>query len=91
MFSIPVCNIFKETVVDGQLCYKADVNKFRNKVDKKRITAEGFVFILDYNDNRMVEVPGNQEKQEMSEESMIYIETIGKRNLYDNKGLRPCV
>ena len=62
-----MCNIFKKSMVDGQLCYKADVNKFRNKVDKKKIATEGFVFILDYNDNRMVEVAGNQEKQEMSD------------------------
>ena len=73
MFSIPVCNIFKETLVDGQLCYKADVDKFREEVDKRKIATEGFVFILDHNENRNVEVGS------VNNESRIYIETVGKR------------
>ena len=55
-----VCNIFKETMVDGQLCYKADVDRFSDKVlDKKKIVTEGLVILLDYNKNRMVEVGGD--------------------------------
>ena len=25
IFSVPVCNIFKEVIVDGQVCYQADI------------------------------------------------------------------
>ena len=74
ILNITVCNIFKKTIVNGQLCYRADVNKFKDKVEKKKIAKEGFVFLLDYNENRMVEIGG-----EKNENSIIYIETVGKK------------
>ena len=80
MFSLPVCNIFKETMVDGQLCYQADVDRFRDKVkDKKKAVTEGLVFVLDYNENRMVEVGGEQySSTKKKEDHILYIGTIGK-------------
>ena len=87
MFSVPVCNMFKETMLDGQLCYQADVNKLREKVDKKKMVTEGLVFLLDYNENRMVEVEHEEDmkddsfllgKKEGQENALIYIETVGK-------------
>ena len=85
MFSVPVCNIFKETMLDGQLCYQADVNKLREKVDKKKMVTEGLVFLLDYNENRMVgfdeEIKNDSfllGKKEGQGDALVYIETIGK-------------
>ena len=89
MFSVPVCNIFKETMLDGQLCYQADVNKLREKVDKKKMVTEGLVFLLDYNENRMVEVGFEEDiqddssllgKKEGQGDALVYIETIGNFN-----------
>ena len=86
MFSVPVCNIFKETLLDGQLCYQADLNRIRDQVDKKRMVTEGFVFLLDYNENRMVEESDDENimeeytllsKKEEHEDAMIYVETVG--------------
>ena len=81
MFTVPVCNIFEETMLDGQLCYQADLDRFRNMVDKKKIATEGFVFLLDYNENRMVD---NGEHsfllQKNDKEAMIYVQTIGENN-----------
>ena len=44
--------------MDGQVCYQADVakDKIRDKVDKRKIATEGFVMLLDYNENRMVKL-----------------------------------
>ena len=64
--------------MDGQLCYKADMNMFRDEVDKTKYATEGFVFFLDNNENRMVEVGEELKKKERSDESIIYIETVGK-------------
>ena len=78
-----VCKIFKETMVDGQLCYQADVEKFRDKVkDKKKAVTEGLVFWLDYNENRMVEVGREQSSanfiKDSHEDVILHIGTIGK-------------
>ena len=89
IFSVPVCNIFKEVIVDGQVCYQADValDKIRNMVDKKKIATEGFVMLLDYNENRMVESGVDLDigedssllgKSEIDKHMMLYVETVGK-------------
>ena len=77
MFTVPVCNIFEETMLDGQLCYQADLDRFRNMVDKKKIATEGFVFLLDYNENRMVD---SFLLQKNEKEAMIYVQTIAENN-----------
>ena len=57
------------------------------KVDGKKIVSEGFVFLLDYNENRMVE--GSSEKDFVEDspllgkieehgDAMIYVGTIGE-------------
>ena len=80
MFTVPVCNIFEETMLDGQLCYQADLDRFRNMVDKKKIATEGFVFLLDYNENRMLENGDSFLLQKNEKEAMIYVQTIGENN-----------
>ena len=44
--------------MDGQVCYQADVamDNITDMVDKRKIATEGFVMLLDYNENRMVEL-----------------------------------
>ena len=89
MFSVPVCNIFKQTMLDGQLCYKADLNSIRDQVDKKMMVTEGFVFLLDYNEHRNVIVNDDEDsmegsallsKKEGREDALIYVETVGENN-----------
>ena len=68
--------------MDGQLCYKADLDRLRDKVDKKKMVEEGFVFMLDYNEDRMVEVVGAEDNNGYSsflrEDAMIHVQTVGK-------------
>ena len=91
-FLTPVCNIFQQTILDGELCYQADVNKLRDRVDRNKIASEGFVFLLDYNSDRMASVQHDDEKtgdevpifekgHGNSDQAMIYIETLGKNDL----------
>ena len=50
-FQDPVCNLFKRKVVRGQICYEADINKFKGKVDDwEEALQTGFSFIIDTND-----------------------------------------
>ena len=75
--------------MDGQVCYQADVakDKIRDMVDKRKIATEGFVMLLDYNENRMVELGDDLDigedsplfgKREVDKDMMLYVETVGK-------------
>ena len=88
IFSVPVCNIFKEVLLDGQVCYQADValDKIRDLVDKRKIATDGFVMLVDYNENRMVDFGTDIDimeqtallgKREKDKDVKLYIETVG--------------
>ena len=91
IFGVPVCNIFKEVIVDGQICYQADVDvaldKIRDLVDKRKIATDGFVMLLDYNENRRVDLGTDMDireetpplgKRVKDKDIKLYIETVGK-------------
>ena len=48
-FQTPVCNLFKEKIVAGQVCYEADINQFKNGVNWEDIITKGFGFLVDTN------------------------------------------
>ena len=49
-FQTPVCNLFKEKIVAGQVCYEADINQFKHGVNWAEIITKGFRFLVDIND-----------------------------------------
>ena len=50
-FQDPVCDLFKRKVVKGQICYEADINQLKEKVDNwDEALQKGFSFIIDTND-----------------------------------------
>ena len=68
-----------------------DANELRNKVDKKKITSQGILMLLDYNFDRMVKEEEDdlptilnskllEVDNENTKDAMIYIETLGKNN-----------
>jgi hypothetical protein len=90
-FDIPLCDKFRPTFLEGQLCYQLDANELRNIVDKKEIASQGIVMLLDYNFDRMVKDIGDylptMEKSKLLKvgndntmDAKIYIETLGKNN-----------
>ena len=65
--------------MEGQLCYKADLDRFKDEVEREKIVSEGFVFLMDYNEDRMVTVGGtDKEKDEGNKDATIHVETVGK-------------
>ena len=58
-FGIPVCNSFKEKILNNQLCYEVDLNKFSNKENIRNELESGFFFIMDYNEDRQILPPQN--------------------------------
>ena len=52
-FSVPVCNSFEATILNDQLCYQIDVNKYRTGSDDEM--KKGLKLILDYNEDRQIQ------------------------------------
>ena len=48
-FQTPVCNLFKEKIVAGQVCYEADINQFKHGANWAEILTKGFGFLVDTN------------------------------------------
>ena len=88
-FSFPVCNSFKEKVLNDQLCYEVDLNRFVNVNTIDRDLELGFTFIMDYNEDRQVtfdRIISNREniglttsivESDHHQHAFIYLNTIG--------------
>ena len=84
--NFPICNKFRPKIRKGQLCFQVDVNDLDDKHD-----VLGLTFIMDYNDEKMVDrinrditekvtsLDDMYGEDESAVEAMIYIETLGKK------------
>ena len=89
-FEVPVCNSFKATVLNDQLCYEVDLNEFSNKSNLQRELKSGFNFIMDYNEDRQVtfnhnfsrgedmSLTGNVVESDQDQQAVIYLDTVGE-------------
>ena len=90
-FEIPVCNSFQSKILNDQLCYEVDLNTFSNKENIDQELELGFSFLMDYNEDRQVNIKltseGKVEKSGMAatllesdknQHAIIYLDTIGK-------------
>ena len=89
-FDVPVCNSFKAKVLNDQLCYEVDLNRFSNKDNIENELKSGFVFIMDYNEDRQINtIQGKNNtardeslthkivKSNDNQHAFIYLNTIG--------------
>ena len=53
-FDVPVCNSFQAKILNDQLCYEVDLNKFSIKDNIDNELKLGFAFLMDYNEDRQV-------------------------------------
>ena len=91
-FDVPVCNIFQNKIVNDQLCYEADVNKFSNKENIQNELKLGFAFTFFYNEDmqtkdKYVDTDGKSANDSLITKmktldkklkASIYLNTIGK-------------
>ena len=87
-FDIPVCNCFQERILNDQLCYEVDLNRFSNKDNIEKELELGFNFLMDYNEDRQVtfdqgmrnekfDISGNVVKSNQMQDAIVYLNTIG--------------
>ena len=90
-FEVPVCNSFEATIFNDQLCYEIDLNRFSMKNNLYREIKAGFTFIMDYNEDRQVDVDPIEEKHGLfnhvslpdnQEDASIHLNTIGICNFF---------
>ena len=72
-FAVPVCNSFKAKILNDQLCYEVDPNRFSNKVSVKDFN-QGLEFYVDVNEDRQYP------KKFQGSDFRIYLDTLGKLN-----------
>ena len=49
-FQDPVCNAFTGKIVNNQLCYEVDLNRFRDQVDWEESLQSGLSLVIDTNE-----------------------------------------
>ena len=91
-FEEPVCNSFQEKILNDQLCYEVDLDKFSNKSNIDKELKLGFSFIMDYNEDRQVIVHEDVSTKKKSgltakivesnqdRHALMYFNTIGNNN-----------
>ena len=79
-FEVPVCNSFHAKVLNDQLCYEVDLNKYSNHEHVEQELKLGFYFLMDYNEDR--QIPIGQNNNEVKEVTLA--NTIIKADEYKN-------
>ena len=90
-FAVPVCNSFQAKIMNVQLCYEIDLNRFSEKSNTKNELELGFTFLMDYNEDRQVALNRNISKTKLgltksvassdqNQHAYVYLDTIGKIN-----------
>ena len=88
-FSVPVCNSFKAKILNDQLCYEVDLNKYFTKELLKEGLELGLTLLIDYNLDRQIHTFSNRtgndknnlaskfKLQHKTDTAQILIEAIG--------------
>ena len=87
-FNIPVCNSFQDRILNDQLCYEVDLNRFSNKNNIDKELKLGLYFLMDYNEDRQTAFKSSKKEitiglassiteEDHSEQALIYLNTIG--------------
>ena len=94
-FSVPVCNSFKPTVLNDRLCYRINLNDFKSSQTSEVDLKKGFIFFIDHNEDRQTKIKDDETinynlfesfvQVQENKKSFIYIETIGRCNLFSIK------
>ena len=88
-FDVPVCNSFEAKILNDQLCYEVDLERFSDENNIHNELKLGFNFLMDYNEDRQVIFQRNFSMKgdinwasslvdsDQNQHAIIYIDTIG--------------
>ena len=78
-FNIPVCNLFSYKILNDQLCYEVDLNKFKDSFTNQ-ILSKGLKLYIDRNIER--QYPRGSQNIHQQNDFMIHFDTLGKKKIY---------
>ena len=70
-FDVPVCNSFQAKILNDQLCYEIDLNKFKSEFSIRHLRT-GVTFLIDNNEDRQYSWKLHQH-QKVEEGKMEYL------------------
>ena len=85
----PICNCFQAKILYDQLCYEVDLNKFSNRDNIEQEIKSGFIFFMDYNEDKQITFEDNYNKEDedsfssriveldQNDHAIIHLNTIG--------------
>ena len=90
-FHLPICTSFEAKIRNDELCYEVDLNKFTSQENIENELKLGFVFLMDYNEDRQLMISedfmGETDKKlslarsiaesHLSSNAIIYLDTVG--------------
>ena len=87
-FEVPICNSFQAKILNDQLCYEVDLNKFSDENNIENELKLGFNFLMDYNEDRQVTfdqnisnkkfgLANNLAASDQDHHAFVYLDTIG--------------
>ena len=71
-FDVHFCNSFKPTIIENQLCYTVDPNKYKDQIDLENDLS--ISLFINYNEEKEIALEGNEIS---GEDDYIIIGTIG--------------
>ena len=88
-FNVPVCNSFVPQIFHDQICYQIDLEHYRDNLNIQTQLRKGFVFIMDYNEDRQVFEYSNEtshlsglfdriDETNVDSDSVLFLNTLGK-------------
>ena len=83
-FDVPVCDKFEPTVVEGQICYRLETERYFKQLRREGgddgKEKEGLTLLLDYNEERNIQQPGDQTTQQEEESFVAGIVELQQRD-----------
>ena len=87
-YDLPICTGFQSVILNNQLCYEVELEKYKNRNNLKEDLETGLAFFLDYNEDRQVKLTsvghvqhedfvGKVDAGKVEENAIIYLNTIG--------------
>ena len=83
-FSVPVCTKFRAKMLHGERCYQLDLQDVQEDVSFRKGEVNALTFLIDYNEDKMVNVPSVKPMMKYMEgrlsrkEVTIYVDTLGR-------------
>ena len=87
---MPICNSFQSTILNDQICYEVDLDRYANKDNIDKNLKLGLSFMMDYNEDRQVTFQENIDNEkdfsmtssivemDQNQQAFIYLNTVGK-------------